>query len=561
MEEEINLWEFFAGIGIFLFGMFLLEESIKKLSGRSFKVLIRKYTSNNFKGILTGTLSTAVLQSSSTVSLMVIAFAGAGIMTFENAIGVILGSNLGTTFTTWIVASVGFKMKIELLALPFIAVGGFGTIFTGKSEKWSSISKLLVGFGFIFLGLDYMKTSVEVISQTFDFNILRGKSILIFVALGFGLTALVQSSSATTAITLTALQNGMISFEEATAIVIGTNMGTTITIIIATIGKDSIQKRIASSHFIFNFATGILALVFLKPLNHLVINFFALENEPILALALFHTVFNLLGIIVFYPFINALSKFLNEKIKDKVIVVTKFISQSTVNVSEAAIEALKKETIRLFLVSMFHNLEVFGIKTKKLESIKNIKQELRENNLKTEKKELYWLLKDIQKECFVFATTIQSLQLNETESQDLHQLMHAIKYITASSKTSKDLEKDFEELSNSESELIQNILIDFNENILEFYEQLEFIFNNEDDENQQLADLISLLNKVFEQEKSIVENISSNIKENKINQNQVNPMLTINRGITLSHRQLLIGLKEIVLDDDKVAIFDKMINN
>lgn len=151
-----ELWKLLAGLGIFLFGMYLLEEAIKALSGRSFKKFIKNYTSNRIKSILAGTFSTAILQSSSAVSLIVIAFVGAGIMNMINAMGVIVGSNLGTTVTSWIVASLGFKFSIESIALPIIAVGGLVLIFLGKTGKYANISKLLVGFGFIFMGLDYI---------------------------------------------------------------------------------------------------------------------------------------------------------------------------------------------------------------------------------------------------------------------------------------------------------------------------------------------------------------------------------------------------------------------
>lgn len=561
MEQEVNLWEFFAGIGIFLFGMFLLEESIKKLSGRSFKIFIRKYTSNNIKGILTGTVSTAVLQSSSTVSLMVIAFAGAGILTFQNSIGVIIGSNLGTTFTTWIVATVGFKMKIEMLALPFIAVGGFGTIFTGKSEFWGSLSKLLVGFGFIFLGLDYMKTSVEAIANHIDFEIFRGKSILIFVLIGFALTALIQSSSATSAITLSALQNTLIGFDEATAIIIGSNMGTTVTILIAIIGKESSQKKIAFSHFIFNFVTGIFAIIFIHQFIYLITNVFQLKNDPIVGLAVFHTIFNLTGVILFYPFINKLSEFLDKTIKDKVISTTRFISKSTIEVSEAAITALLKETNRLFYLTLMHNLEVFDVKSNKIDNVSEIKKDFKQEKIKFNNKELYQYLKQIQSETFVFASLIQESSLTENESQKLHAILYAIKYLTASAKTSKDLENDFLELSNSENEIVQNQMLSFKENLETFYTEIDEINSIQNDENQKLTDFVKIISSIFEEEKLIVNEISNLLRNNKIKAHHVSPLLSLNRGLTLSKRQILIGLKEMSLDLEKREIFEKMINS
>ena len=161
MSFDLDIWKLFAGLGIFLFGMSLIEESVKSLSGRSFRRIIRMYTNGKLRSIGTGAFVTALLQSSSAVSLMVLAFVGAGVMTMQNAIGVILGSNIGTTFAAWIIATIGFKIKIESLASPFIGLGAFGLIFFRPSSKPLLITKLFIGFGFLFLGLDFMKSSVE----------------------------------------------------------------------------------------------------------------------------------------------------------------------------------------------------------------------------------------------------------------------------------------------------------------------------------------------------------------------------------------------------------------
>jgi phosphate:Na+ symporter len=192
-----NLWELLAGLGIFLFGMLLLEEAIKNLSDRTFKKIIHRYTNGRIRSVLAGTFATAILQSSSAVSLMVLAFAGAGIMSMGNAIGVILGSNIGTTLTSWIVATVGFKLNIELLSLPFIGIGGLGLIFLGKSKRGIHFSRLLVGFGFLFMGLDYMKRSFDFLSNDFDVASLPDYGAWFYVLIGFALTALssVQFSS------------------------------------------------------------------------------------------------------------------------------------------------------------------------------------------------------------------------------------------------------------------------------------------------------------------------------------------------------------------------------
>src|SRR5690554_4729642 len=193
--SNIQIWEALAGLGLFLFGMFMMEESLKELAGRSFKKFLRKHTNNSVKAVFSGTLITAVLQSSSMLALLVMSFAGAGIIGLKNGIGIILGANLGTTFTGWIVSWLGFKLDIGAVILPFIAIGGLGIIFL-KSEKLSNISKMIMGFSFMFLGLNYMKNGFAEFAEHIDFSFIADKHPLLFVAFGVLLSASIQSSSA-----------------------------------------------------------------------------------------------------------------------------------------------------------------------------------------------------------------------------------------------------------------------------------------------------------------------------------------------------------------------------
>ncbi len=199
---EFDYWKLLAGVGIFLFGMQLLETSVKDLSGKAFRRIIRDYTNTRLKAIANGVLVTAILQSSSAVSLMVLAFVGAGIMQMENAVGVIIGSNIGTTLTAWIVATVGFKMKIEAFALPFIGIAAAGLVLFRPGTRTAHLTRLLIGFGFLFLGLDYMKTSVEHFAKDFDPQHLRNLALWTYLLIGILLTAVMQASAATFAITL-----------------------------------------------------------------------------------------------------------------------------------------------------------------------------------------------------------------------------------------------------------------------------------------------------------------------------------------------------------------------
>ncbi len=304
MSINFDLWKLLAGLGIFLFGMQLIEESVKSLSGRAFRRIIRMYTNGRLRSIGSGALVTALLQSSSAVSLMVLAFVGAGVMNMQNAIGVIMGSNIGTTLTAWIIATIGFKIKIEALALPFIGLGAGGLILFKPASRPFWVTRLIIGFGFLFLGLDFMKTSVESFTQTFSLGQFPDYGLWFYLLVGTLVTALMQASAATIAIVLTALNSGLITFDIGAVMVIGANIGTTITVLLGAIGGVQAKKRVSLSHLVFNVITGAAAFLGL-PLLVWIISFVVdIRSDSLMGLALFHTLFNMLGVVLFFPFLG-----------------------------------------------------------------------------------------------------------------------------------------------------------------------------------------------------------------------------------------------------------------
>ena len=236
MDSLNTILKLSAGVGLFLFAMYLVEESLKNLSGRSFKLFLQRITKNNLGAVAGGTIVTGILQSSSMVSLMVLAFVGAGVFTMKNAMAVILGANLGTTIASWLVATLGFKTNIEVIAYPAVCLGGFLLIVLGNQKRLKYLSFFLLGFGLMFIGLSFMKTAMEAQVQHFDFSQYASMPLIVFVFIGFLITLVVQSSSVTMALTLSALHAGAIGFPMAAAIVLGGETGTIIKIVISAIG-------------------------------------------------------------------------------------------------------------------------------------------------------------------------------------------------------------------------------------------------------------------------------------------------------------------------------------
>ena len=556
MFEGFDIWKLLAGLGIFMFGMFLMEESIKKLSGRAFKQLIRKYTSSKIKAIFSGAFVTAILQSSSAVSLMVLAFVGAGIMTMENAIGVILGSNIGTTVTAWIVASVGFKLKIEAFALPLIGSGGLGIIFLGKSEKYSNISKLLVGFGFLFMGLDYMKGSVEVFTETFDITTIPNYGLVVYLMIGFMLTAVMQSSSATMAIVLTMLNAGLLVFDAAAAMVIGANLGTTVTTLLGAIGGVQVKKRVAYSHFAFNVITGILALLLLPILTYVVVQVFDPKENAVLGLALFHTLFNTIGVLAFFPFIHLFSKLLLKYFPDRKAELTLYINNTTTDVAEAGIAAMRQETLHLVKMVLRYNLGVLHIDEKLVFSDYDYIQ-IRKRQKDISSDTQYENLKLLQAEILTFSASIQGNELSITESKDLNRILHGARMALHSAKTLKDVKQELDEFESADNLFLNDQYTHFRKRLIENYLKLDKLIETHEKKEKTIS-ILKILKELKEDDTHFVSLTTQAIVSKQIEDLNVATAIIVNRAFVQSARQILLALREVQLSNEEITQFDEI---
>src|SRR6056297_3702327 len=309
----LQFFELIGSLGLFLYGMRTMSDGIQKAAGDRLQSILGFMTGNRFAGVATGFGMTAIIQSSSATTVMVVSFVNAGLLSLVQAIGVIMGANIGTTVTGWIVAILGFKFDISAIALPAIGIG-LPLIFWKRIKK-SEWGETLVGFGLLFLGLSFLKASVPEIDahpESFQFVVnLTGYGLLsrfLFILIGAGLTVLLQSSSASMAITLTMAFSGWIDFPNAAAMVLGENIGTTITAMIASLGTDVHARRAALAHLMFNIL-GIIWIQFLFfPIIDLV-DFLVPGATTSPAgitshLAMFHTAFNVLNTLLFLGFVN-----------------------------------------------------------------------------------------------------------------------------------------------------------------------------------------------------------------------------------------------------------------
>lgn len=347
--------EISAGVAIFLFGMLALEEGFKAFTGGLLERLLQKTTDRVWKSLSFGIVSTTLMQSSSLVSVITISFLSAGLIGLAAGIGIIFGANLGTTTGAWLIAGFGLKVKISAYAMPMLV---FGVILIfQKSKSLKGAGYILAGLGFLFLGIHHMKEGFEAFRDTIDltaFAVSGYPGIFLFTLIGVAATVIMQSSHATLVIIITALAAQQVTYENALALAIGANIGTTITAILGAMSSNVQGKRLAAAHLIFNVATALIAIVFIHQIGqgvNMISSWVGIAaDDYTLKLAVFHSVFNTIGIVVMLPFIGQLVAFLMKAMPEKAVAaaVPKYLNDSSIELPDTAIEAVKKETQRLY---------------------------------------------------------------------------------------------------------------------------------------------------------------------------------------------------------------------
>ena len=377
----LQIFTLLGALGMFLYGMNLMSSGLQKAAGDRLRGFLSAMTSNPFKRVMTGLGITAIIQSSSATTVMVVSFVNAGLLTLVQAIGVIMGANIGTTVTAWLVAWLGFKADISILAIPLML---FGFLFSNsKKNQHKNIGELIVGFSLLFLGLSFMKESVPDLSETpqvlefvKDWSSYGFTSVLIFLVFGTVLTLILQSSSATMAITLIMLSMGYIPFSMACAMVLGENIGTTITANIAASVGNTSAKRAAMSHTIFNVFGVIWALIFFQPflgLVGIIIESFGLPNPAkegfsvssptspestaaLYGLSMLHTLFNTINTAILIGCTGLIEKAVIKIVKapanqEKDVFRLKYIEAGPLATPELATEQASNEIIHFAEIS------------------------------------------------------------------------------------------------------------------------------------------------------------------------------------------------------------------
>nr|MBL8456854.1 Na/Pi cotransporter family protein [Zoogloeaceae bacterium] len=344
-----------AGVAIFLFGMLSLEEGFKAFTGGTLERILQKFTNRLWKSCLFGVVTSTIMQSSTLVSIITISFLSAGLLGLAQGIGIVIGANLGSSTGAWIIAGIGLKIDIAAYAMPILTFGVILVLNSNKALKGSGY--VLAGIGFLFLGIHYIKEGFDAFQDTIDlaaFAMDGVAGLLLYTLIGIIATVITQSSHATLALVITALAAQQITYDNALALAIGANIGTTATAVIGALKANVAGKRLAAAHVIFNVGTGIFALILIQPYTAAVeigsrwLGIAA--DDYILKVALFHSLFNLTGTLIMLPLTERLSRLLETHLKPKPRTVSapRFITESMLGMPDAGLEAARKELQHLF---------------------------------------------------------------------------------------------------------------------------------------------------------------------------------------------------------------------
>ena len=467
-----------GSLGLFLYGMKVMSEALVKLAGNRMRSILAATTSNRVFALLTGFLITATVQSSSATTLMVVSFVNANLLTLTEAVGVIMGANIGTTVTAWLISILGFKVKMSAIAIPLVGLGF--VLSLAKDHQRKNLGLFIVGFAILFIGLEFLKDSVpdirnnpEVLAFLAEYTTRGYLSVLLFMVIGTVLTLIVQSSSATMALTILMTYEGWIPFDMAAAMVLGENIGTTITANLAALVANFNAKRAARAHLIFNCMGVLWVLALFYPFINIVAEvvtsiegsspFYTAIAIPV-ALSLFHTSFNILNALFLIGFVTIIVRIVEKVVPEEIepeieIAQAKFLTEESMKYSQTGIKSLFDESMRL-LENTAYKIIAHGMSVHRedLDSEKSLTKIIEDSTLiPIDIDQIYTTqVKSIYSQILEYATRLQSsLDLSSEEVETIRNILIADRKLVQVVKNVKPLRENIEHYMDASNEDIR----------------------------------------------------------------------------------------------------------
>lgn len=532
--QEFKLGQFVAGIAVFVYAMTLLESSLKNLAGRSFKKFLQRQSQSKIKMLAASTAVSGILQSSSVVLLMVLSFVGAGLINMRGALAAVLGSNLGTTLYSWVIAYIGFKINLAVISFPVLGIALIGLLVAKKNTKLYHFTTFLIGFAFVFIALEWLKGTVDKSLENY-IGSFSHSHYLLYIPVGIFITAIIQSSSVTIAITLAALYNQVIPFESAAAVVIGSELGTTLKFLFASVGSIPDKKKVAWGNFMLNFITMLIAGIMLKPIVYCIQSILNIQNQ-LIGLVVFQSGINVISILLFYPLLgkfgNLLDNIFKNPLSDK---LTKFIRKTAYELPGDALDLAEKETFYMMIKVCEINQEVLGIKTKnEIGLFKNIKNYISGSSSYQEN---YSRIKMLQGEILEYITEIPKNDMSYKEMEHSGKLINVIRHILRSAKNVKDIRHNIEEFESTANDDLFKLFTTMQQNTKEYYDQFYVLFNEPDKIISKTIDnLITANRKQYDEAISLM---FVALREKKISELDSTNLLNTYREVYSSNKALI----------------------
>ncbi len=544
----MDFWKLLTGIVLFLMGTGFMEDALRHVLSRKFKLFLKEQTSNRIKAVAGGTVLAVFMQSSSVVNMLVLSLVGAGVVQLYQALAVMMGANIGTTFTGWLLASLGFYFDIKNFALPMLSVSGILMLMFNKNRPIYHASRFFVGFAFLFLGLVYIKEGVEVMIQTTELVRYADYPLIFFAFLGFVLTALVQSSSVVMALVLSVLYHNGIAVTSGAAIMLGAEIGTTLKLGLASFGGLTVKKRVAFGNIIFNSSSSILLFFFIPSLVHW-ISLMPGFSDPLIQLVCFQTMVNLIGVIFFLPFLKPFSHLLEKLFRD--VSSMKYINKIPSNNISLAIDALEKEYFHLLGHTLYFMKEVFALKG----SMQYIKPHSTTD--KTLEGIQYDDVKSLYGEVHRYYIRIKQEEMNATEASRLEAIVSGMRNLMYASKSIKDIIKDLDQLSRSSNDTKYQFYLELQRQAKHFYDDTVRVLN--DDEHKPVFDsLVNLYEYVLGLYSSGINMLYASSGSTHLNATEMATLVNVHREMMTSFKSIIFSMKEYYLMDQDAAYFDEL---
>jgi phosphate:Na+ symporter len=542
---SMDVWKLLAGVVIFLLGNGYMEEGLRHAAGRRFKLFLKRQTNQPVKAVAGGALLTMFMQSSSVVNLLVLSLVGAGVVHLHQALAVMLGSNVGTTVTGWLMATLGFYFDIKVFALPLLVVSGLLTVIYDKRHKMHYPAKFFLGFAFLFLGLSFIKEGAEFVVMNTPLTDYMGYPPIFFAILGLVLTALVQSSSVTMALVLSVLYHKGLDISSAAAIILGAEIGTTLKLGVVSMKGLAVKKRVALGNITFNTVGSVCLFFFIEPVLE-VVNLFPGMQNPLLQIVAFQTCINLFSVMLFMPFLKPFGRFLEKRFREESSM--EYLNKISGANIPPAIDAVEKENIHLLAHVLYYMRTLFDLDKNAddlpmYSYVQKMSQGVSYDQVKT----LYG-------EIHAYSIKMRQQEINPEEFTRMDALLTSMRNLMYAAKSFKDIEKDIALLNQSSNEVKYQYYLDVRNETARFYKAAATLLNRMPDKDIFLQ-LKQLFGDVQTAYQAGIITLYQDKRSAGLSAMEMATLVNVHREMMTAFKSILFAMKETYLSPEDASYF------